>query len=230
MRQRRGARRDIGEPGDEISQLVAPVEAVGESDSLHSGTFDLAEVEQVVRAVARPDFPCGGWKRLHPSTWGRPGRGAGTLLAECVLLAVTIFPGLDLWDEAAHYVERIEKTLCAAGMTLGRSAPCALDIAFVDIDPDQKRIAALFLEGPAEASGAFADDDGLFRTRAERTLRSVFADCSSWPVRIEQGRGWHEAVSEPGNLLFRCRQSALDGDTAVYSDAVPRADLDRSLS
>ena len=255
------------------------------------------------------------------------------------LLAVAIFPGLDLWDEAAHYVERnayadyriveledggrmldvsgqaasrhdaagrgwdyaerVEKTLCAAGetralvlgaagMTLGRSAPCALDIAFVDIDPAQERIAALFLEGPAAASGAFAagdaraflrndpggwpaivvdtysnprtlpqhlltvefyrlarsrlaeggslyvnhlswPDDALFRTRAERTLRSVFADCSSWPVRIEQGRGWHEAVSEPGNLLFRCRQSALDGDTAVYSDAVPRADLDRSL-
>ena len=255
------------------------------------------------------------------------------------LLAVAIFPGLDLWDEAAHYVERnayadyriveledggrmldvsgqaasrhdaagrgwdyaerIEKTLCAAGetralvlgaagMTLGRSAPCALDIAFVDIDPAQERIAALFLEGPAAASGTFAagdaraflrndpggwpaivvdtysnprtlpqhlltvefyrlarsrlaeggslyvnhlawPDDALFRTRAERTLRSVFADCSSWPVRIEQGRGWHEAVSEPGNLLFRCRKSELDSDTAVYSDAVPRADLDRSL-
>ena len=95
------------------------------------------------------------------------------------LLTVTIFPGLDLWDEAAHYVER----------------------------------------------NAYADYGMV-----ERTLRSVFADCSSWPVRIEQGRGWHEAVSEPGNLLFRCRQSALDGDTAVYSDAVPRADLDRSLS
>ena len=198
-----------------------------------------------------------------------------------------------------EYAERIEKTLCAAGethalvlgaagMTLGRSAPCALDIAFVDIDPAQERIAEFFLEGPPAASGAFAagdaraflrndpggwpatvvdtysnprtlpqhlltvefyrlarsrlagggslyvnhlawPDDALFRTRAERTLRSVFADCSSWPVLIEQGRGWHEAVAEPGNLLFRCRQSALDGDTAVYSDAVPRADLDRSL-
>ena len=29
--------------------------------------------------------------------------------------------------------------------------------------------------------------DALFRTRAERTLRSVFADCSAWPVGIEQG-------------------------------------------
>ena len=71
--------------------------------------------------------------------------------------------------------------------------------------------------------------DALFRTRAERTLRSVFADCSAWPVGIERGRGWHEAVSEPGNLLFRCRRSDFDGDRAIYSDAVPRADLDRSL-
>ena len=71
--------------------------------------------------------------------------------------------------------------------------------------------------------------DALFRTRAERTLRSVFADCSAWPVGIEQGRGWHAAVSEPGNLLFRCRRSDFDGDSAIYSDAVPRADLDRSL-
>ena len=71
--------------------------------------------------------------------------------------------------------------------------------------------------------------DALFRTRAERTLRSVFADCSAWPVGIEQGRGWHEALAGSGNLLFRCRKSGLDGDRAIYSDAVPRADLDRSL-
>ena len=71
--------------------------------------------------------------------------------------------------------------------------------------------------------------DALFRTRAERTLRSVFADCSAWPVGIEQGRGWHEALSGAGNLLFRCRKSGLDGDRAIYSDALPRSDLDRSL-
>ena len=71
--------------------------------------------------------------------------------------------------------------------------------------------------------------DALFRTRAERTLRTVFADCSAWPVGIEQGRGWHEALSAAGNLLFRCRKSGLDGDQAIYSDALPRSDLDRSL-
>ena len=199
------------------------------------------------------------------------------------------------WD----YAERIERTLCeasesrilvlgAAGMTLGKGAPCTLDVTFVDIDPAQQRIAGHFLDMPAHEAGRFAagdaraflrgdaggweaivvdtysnsrtlpqhlltaefyrlararladggslyvnqltwPQDALFRTRAERTLRSVFADCSAWPVGIERGRGWHEAVSEPGNLLFRCRRSDFDGDRAVYSDAVPRADLDRSL-
>ena len=197
------------------------------------------------------------------------------------------------------YAERIEQTLCeagetrvlvlgAAGMTLGRGAPCELDVAFVDIDPAQRRIAGLFLGAPIETSGTFAaadaraflredpggwpaivvdtysnprilpqhlltvefyrlararladggalyvnhlvwPDDTLFRMRAERTLRAVFADCSSWPVGLEQGRGWHAASSEPGNLLYRCRKGKYDGDTAIYSDAVPRADLDRSL-
>ena len=167
------------------------------------------------------------------------------------LFAVTLFPGLDLWIEATEYVERIEQTLCeagetrvlvlgAAGMTLGRGAPCDLEVAFVDIDSAQRRIAGLFLGAPIETSGTFAaadaraflrddpggwpaivvdtysnpwilpqhlltvefyrlarvrlaeagalyvnhlawPDDTLFRTRAERTLRSVFADCSSWP-------------------------------------------------
>ena len=199
------------------------------------------------------------------------------------------------WD----YAERIERTLCeagetrvlvlgAAGMTLGKGAPCELDIAFVDIDPAQRRIAVQFLGMRAEKPGRFiaadarawlrgdagdwpaivvdtysnrrtlpqhlltaefyrlararlADggslyvnhltwaDDALFRTRAERTLRSVFANCLSWPVAIEQGRGWHEALASPGNLLFRCRKSAFDGDNAIYSDALPRSDLDRSL-
>ena len=199
------------------------------------------------------------------------------------------------WD----YAERLEKTLCeagenrvlvlgAAGMTLGKGAPCVLDVTFVDIDPAQERIAALFLDAPRETAGKFADGDAraflrgdaggwpaivvdtysnrrtlpqhlltvefyrlarsrlrdgaslyvnflawpedvLFRTRAERTLRSVFAECSEWPVAIEQGRGWHEALSRPGNLLLRCQKSELDGDQTIYSDAVPRADLDRSL-
>lgn len=255
------------------------------------------------------------------------------------LVAAALFLSLDLWIEAARYVERnayadyriveledggrmlevsgqaasrhdaagrgwdyaerLEKTLCeaferevlvlgAAGMTLGRGAPCELDVTFVDIDPAQREIAGLFLgEGP-EASGEFvaadaraflrqdpggwpaivvdtysnwrslpqhlltaefyrlarsrlADGgslyvnqltwpgDGLFRTRAARTLRSVFADCSEWPAGMDAGRGWHEALAAPGNLLLRCRKGPFDADRAIYSDAVPRADLDRSL-
>ena len=149
------------------------------------------------------------------------------------------------WD----YAVRLERILCeagetralvlgAAGMTLGKGAPCALDVTFVDIDPAQGRIAALFLDAPPETAGTFAaadaraylrrdpgawpaiivdtysnrrtlpqhlitvefyrlarsrlldggslyvnflawPEDALFRTRAERTLRSVFAGCSS---------------------------------------------------
>ena len=205
----------------------------------------------------------------------------------------------DAGGQGWAYSERVEKTLCeagetrvlvlgAAGMTLGRGAPCALDVAFVDIDPAQERIAGIFLEAAPSTSGTFSaadaraflrsdpggwpaivvdtysnprtlpqhlltvefyrlararlatggslyvnqltwPDDELFRTRAERTLRSVFADCSTWFVGIEEGRGWHAAGEEPGNVLFRCRKSEYDGDRAIYSDAVPRADLDRSL-
>ena len=198
-----------------------------------------------------------------------------------------------------EYAERIEQTLCeagetrvlvlgAAGMTLGRGAPCELEVAFVDIDPAQRRIASLFLRAATATSGTFhaADaraflrddpggwpaiivdtysnprtlpqhlltvefyrlarsrlteggalyvnhlvwpDDTLFRTRAERTLRAVFADCASWPVGLERGLGWHAVSSESGNRLYRCRKSTHDSDTAIYSDAVSRADLDRSL-
>ena len=31
------------------------------------------------------------------------------------------------------------------------------------------------------------------------------------------------------DLLFRCRQSAIDGDNAISSDAIPRFELDRQL-
>ena len=197
------------------------------------------------------------------------------------------------------YVERIERTLCeagetrvlvlgAAGMTLGRGAPCELDVRFVDIDPAQERIAEAFLGEPVDDDAFEAGDarawlaadpggwsaivldvysnprwapqhlltvefhrlarsrlaeggslyvnlvtwppgDALFRTRAERTLRSVFAGCSSWPAGAGRGRSWHQELSEPTNLLLRCTRSVLDGDRAVYSDAVPRSDLDRAL-
>ena len=68
-----------------------------------------------------------------------------------------------------------------------------------------------------------------FLTRAERTLRSVFAGCSLRTTDLDPGTGWHAEASSGRNLLFRCLKSELDGDRAVYSDSLPRADLDRSL-
>ncbi len=205
----------------------------------------------------------------------------------------------DSEDRGFNYAELLERTLCgaeetrvlvlgAAGMTVGRGAPCELEITFVDIDPAQERIAEQFLEVPDGEAGnligrdarAFLQDDPgdwaaivvdafsnprslprhlltgefyrlarsklrdggslyvnhvaypgeeLFLTRAERTLRSVFADCSVRTMDQVAATGWHDEASSSRNLLFRCRLSELDGDNAIYSDAVPRADLDRSL-
>lgn len=69
----------------------------------------------------------------------------------------------------------------------------------------------------------------LFLSRAERTLRSVFAGCSAKSVGLDPATGWHEEDSRLRSIVFRCPQSGLDADRAVYSDSVPRADLDRSL-
>ena len=199
------------------------------------------------------------------------------------------------WD----YAELLERTLCgageqrvlvlgAAGMTIGQGAPCELDITFVDIDPEQEKIAARFLgveEGTAggfignDARAYLRDDPGgwpaivvdaftnprslprhlltaefyrlarsrladegslyvnhtaypnedLFITRAERTLRSVFSTCTVRAAQIPPSIGWHEEASFDRNLLFRCTKNTLDGDRAIYSDSVSRADLDRSL-
>ncbi len=73
--------------------------------------------------------------------------------------------------------------------------------------------------------------DTLFLTRADRTLRSVFADCAVRELggKLQSDTGWHAARQTPRTVLYRCRRSPLDGDRAIYSDALPRADLDRSL-
>ena len=198
-----------------------------------------------------------------------------------------------------EYVELLERTLCgagekrvlvlgAAGMTIGREAPCELDVTFVDIDPAQHGIAAEFLGIPEDAAGTFIESDARaflrsdrggwdaivvdafsnprsvprhlmtgefyrlarsklavggslyinhvaypgeerFLTRAERTLRAVFAGCSMRTTDHRGETGWHAESSSPRNLLFRCRLSELDGDRVIYSDALPRAELDRSL-
>ncbi len=69
----------------------------------------------------------------------------------------------------------------------------------------------------------------LFITRAERTLRSVFAACTVRAAQLGESIAWHEEASFDRNLLFRCPKNPLDGDRAIYSDSVSRADLDRSL-
>ena len=69
----------------------------------------------------------------------------------------------------------------------------------------------------------------LFITRAERTLRSVFSTCTVRAAQLDESVAWHEEASFDRNLLFRCRKNPLDGDRAIYSDSVSRADLDRSL-
>ena len=198
-----------------------------------------------------------------------------------------------------EYAELLERTLCgagetrtlvlgAAGMTVGRGAPCELDLTFVDVDPAQEFISAEFLELSDGSAGKFSgrdaraflrDDPGgwkaivvdtfsnprsipqhlvtsefyrlarsklagggslyvnhvaypgeeRFLTRAERTLRSVFADCSMRTTDRHTETGWHGEALSSRNLLFRCRKTGLDGDNAIYSDAVPKAELDRSL-
>lgn len=72
-------------------------------------------------------------------------------------------------------------------------------------------------------------NEELFITRAERTLRSVFSTCTVRSAQLPPSVGWHEEASFDRNLLFRCTKSPLDGDRAIYSDSVSRADLDRSL-
>ena len=69
----------------------------------------------------------------------------------------------------------------------------------------------------------------LFITRSERTLRSVFSDCTVRAAQLDPTVDWHEEASFDRNLLFRCKKNPLDGDRVIYSDSVSKADLDRSL-
>ena len=69
----------------------------------------------------------------------------------------------------------------------------------------------------------------LFISRVTRTLNSTFAACSQKATQLPPGTAWHQESETDYNLLFRCRKSSLDGDRIIYSDAVARAELDRSL-
>ena len=74
-------------------------------------------------------------------------------------------------------------------------------------------------------------DDERLRTRIDRTIRRVFSDCETWSQKAQSDpTEW--AADDNGqvdNLLYRCRRSAYDGDTTVYSDRLERIDQDRGL-
>ena len=62
-----------------------------------------------------------------------------------------------------------------------------------------------------------APEPDRLSTRADRTLRSVFAGC--WTQETGEASRWR-------NRVYACARHALDGDATVYSDANGRADTD----
>ncbi len=62
-----------------------------------------------------------------------------------------------------------------------------------------------------------APEPDRLSTRADRTLRSVFAGC--WTQELGEPSRWR-------NRVYACPRTALDGDATVYSDATGRADTD----
>ena len=62
-----------------------------------------------------------------------------------------------------------------------------------------------------------APEPDRLSTRADRTLRSVFAGC--WTQELGEPSRWR-------NRVYACPRTALDGDATVYSDAKARAGTD----
>ena len=62
-----------------------------------------------------------------------------------------------------------------------------------------------------------APEPDRLSTRADRTLRSVFAACRA--QELGEGSRWR-------NRVYACARHPLDGDATVYSDATGRADTD----
>ena len=62
-----------------------------------------------------------------------------------------------------------------------------------------------------------APEPDRLSTRADRTLRSVFAGCRT--QELGEASRWR-------NRVYACPQTALDGDATVYSDANGRAEVD----
>ena len=89
-----------------------------------------------------------------------------------------------------EYAEVIETILCeagetrvlvlgAAGMTLGKGAPCDLSLTYVDIDPAQERIAAEFLQTERPGALIAADARAFLRTDASEPWPAIVVDTFS---------------------------------------------------
>ena len=76
-----------------------------------------------------------------------------------------------------------------------------------------------------------SENEAKFRTRIDRTIRRVFADCETWSrsANAEPAAWAADDDEQHDNLLYRCRRSELDGDEAVYVDDRQSIDIDRGL-
>ncbi|MDE0165213.1 MAG: fused MFS/spermidine synthase [Bryobacterales bacterium] len=119
-----------------------------------------------------------------------------------------------------EYAELLERTLCgagelrvlvlgAAGMSIGQGAPCELQITFVDIDPEQEKIAAQFLGVPEDKAGEFAGKD------ARTYLRG---SASGWQAIVVDA--FTNPRSMPRHLLtaefYRLARSRLADGGSLY--------------
>ena len=119
-----------------------------------------------------------------------------------------------------EYAELLERTLCgageqrvlvlgAAGMTIGQGAPCELELTFVDIDPEQEKIAARFLGIPEGTAGDFIGID------ARAFLRD---DPGGWPAIVVDA--FTNPRSLPRHLLtaefYRLARSKLTDGGSLY--------------
>ena len=73
------------------------------------------------------------------------------------------------------------------------------------------------------------DGNLAFRTRADRTIRSVFGNCSTRSSRVHEGFGWKSVFTSTDNTVYRCQRSPYDGERVIYSDALPRSHFDIRL-
>lgn len=70
------------------------------------------------------------------------------------------------------------------------------------------------------------NDEMRFRTRIDRTIRSVFAYCDARPGPLEYRSSWMAKVESNSTFIYRCPRSSLDGDRTIYTDDLGRADFD----